>query len=146
MSDASLRRSSTFGRSVYSLPKLHKQVKVTRRSMGSTPRAWRDDAHFREHVQLWSNRLEVKPSRIHVQKMKSKWGSSSARGRVTFNSDLVGLSPEFGEYVIVHELLHLQVPNHGKLFKALLKAHMPDWETRANGMVVCGHFQNSGRS
>jgi len=34
----------------------------------------------------------------------------------------------FREYVIVHELLHLKVPNHGKLFKTLLRAYIPDYE------------------
>jgi Protein of unknown function DUF45 len=32
------------------------------------------------------------------------------------------------QYVIVHELLHLKVPNHGKLFKTLLRAYIPDYE------------------
>jgi hypothetical protein len=34
----------------------------------------------------------------------------------------------FREYVIVHELLHLKVPNHGKLFKSLLRAYIPNYE------------------
>jgi len=34
----------------------------------------------------------------------------------------------FQDYVIVHELLHLQVPNHGKLFKSLMNAYLPGWE------------------
>jgi predicted metal-dependent hydrolase len=33
----------------------------------------------------------------------------------------------FQDYVIVHELLHLRVPNHGKLFKSLLTAYLPGW-------------------
>ena len=37
-----------------------------------------------------------------------------------------------GEFVIVHELLHLRVPNHGKLFKSLLSAYVPAWETYEN--------------
>jgi hypothetical protein len=36
--------------------------------------------------------------------------------------------PEFQDFVIAHELLHLRVPNHGKLFKALLRVHVPDWK------------------
>jgi predicted metal-dependent hydrolase len=36
--------------------------------------------------------------------------------------------PAFREYVIVHELLHLKVPNHGKLFKSLLRAYIPNYE------------------
>jgi predicted metal-dependent hydrolase len=47
----------------------------------------------------------------------------------------------FREVVIVHELLHLLVPNHGKLFKSLMNAYLPGWEARAAGRVsrfFCG--------
>jgi hypothetical protein len=33
----------------------------------------------------------------------------------------------FQDFVIAHELLHLRVPNHGKVFKALMTAHVPRW-------------------
>ncbi len=53
-----------------------------------------------------------------------------------FKSSLSGLRTAtnaqpapFREYVIVHELLHLKVPNHGKLFKTLLRAYLPDYES-----------------
>ncbi|MDE0424212.1 MAG: M48 family metallopeptidase [Candidatus Poribacteria bacterium] len=36
------------------------------------------------------------------------------------------------EFVIVHELIHLLVPNHGKLFKSFMSAYLPDWEERQN--------------
>ncbi len=48
----------------------------------------------------------------------------------------------FREVVIVHELLHLFVPNHGKLFKSLMKAHLPGWErvVRERNVQICGGF------
>ncbi|MBU4343965.1 MAG: M48 family metallopeptidase [Desulfobacteraceae bacterium] len=60
--------------------------------------------------------------------MTKKWASCSSRGRVCFSADLLQESETFQEYVIVHELLHLQVPNHGKLFKSLMSAYLPGWE------------------
>jgi predicted metal-dependent hydrolase len=47
--------------------------------------------------------------------------------------------------VIVHELLHLRVHNHGKLFKSLLSAYLPRWEEAANGRIssVCGYKYHS---
>jgi predicted metal-dependent hydrolase len=47
---------------------------------------------------------------------------------VNFNSELLRKDRKFQDYVIVHELLHLRVPNHGKLFKSLMRAHLGEWE------------------
>ncbi len=56
--------------------------------------------------------------------MSRKWGSCSTTGRVTLDTGLLTQSADFRKQVIVHELLHLRVPNHGKLFKALLRAYL----------------------
>lgn len=48
------------------------------------------------------------------------------RGNVTLSSDLLEQPEEFRARVIVEELLHLKVPNHGKLFKALLRSCLED--------------------
>jgi len=52
--------------------------------------------------------------------------SSSSTGRLTFNYDLLRESSDFRIEAIIHELLHLKVPNHGKVFRALLKAHLAE--------------------
>ena len=82
---------------------------------------------IRERVDYWVQRLKVQPPRLRVQPMKRKWGSCSTAGNITLASDLADQEPGFQDFVIAHELLHLGVPNHGKLFKALLAAHVPDW-------------------
>jgi predicted metal-dependent hydrolase len=82
---------------------------------------------FRRRVRVWSARLNVTPSSVRIQRMTRKWASCSASGTVSFASDLLAKSAAFRDYVIVHELLHLRVANHGKLFKALLGLHIPDW-------------------
>jgi hypothetical protein len=53
---------------------------------------------------------------------------------------------DFRTVVIVHELLHLQVPNHGQLFRRLMKAYVPEWEDIATGKVsrACGLTRPSG--
>jgi predicted metal-dependent hydrolase len=56
--------------------------------------------------------------------MRNKWGSCSTAGRLTLDADLARQPAEFRSEVIVHELLHLRVPNHGRLFKALLRAYL----------------------
>lgn len=88
-------------------------------------------AEFQAEVEAWAARLGVRPKVIQVRPMRRKWGSCSARGRVTFDADLLGQHPEFRKRVIVEELLHLRVPNHGKLFRALLGAYLAGKATGA---------------
>jgi predicted metal-dependent hydrolase len=62
--------------------------------------------------------------------MSTKWASVSTAGRLTLNSELLEIPRELGEFVIVHELVHLLAPNHGKVFKSFMHAYMPDWQQR----------------
>jgi hypothetical protein len=51
-------------------------------------------------------------------------------GRLTLNGELLDLPRDLGEFVIVHELVHLLAPNHGRVFKSFLHAYLPDWQAR----------------
>lgn len=75
----------------------------------------------------WATKLRVNPRVIRVQAMRTKWGSCSAVGTLTLASDLAEEDLHFQDYVIVHELLHLRIGNHGRVFKALMSAHVPGW-------------------
>ncbi len=98
---------------------------------------------LRTEVAAWAERIRVRPRRVQVQAMRSKWASCSTRGTVTLSLDLLREPKPFREVVIVHELIHLLVPNHGRVFKALMKAYLPDWERTSAGRVGgrCG-FQD----
>ena len=82
---------------------------------------------LRHRADHWCVRLKVTPRQIRVQAMRHKWGSCSTSGTVTLAADLDEQMHGFQDYLIVHELLHLKVKNHGKLFKALLSGHIPNW-------------------
>ena len=96
---------------------------------------------FRTEVQRWAVRIGVQPKRVQLQRMTKKWASCSPGGRICFSTDLLVEDAPFRELVIVHELLHLQVPNHGKLFKSLLGAYVPNWELRVQRRFrkLCGY-------
>ena len=83
-------------------------------------------------VSQWADRIGVKVREIHLRNMRWKWASISMNGRLTLNTDLLNLPEALTEFVIVHELVHLLVPNHGKLFKSFMSAYLPDWEERQN--------------
>jgi len=89
----------------------------------------RDDAREQlcRKVQYWSQRLHAEPRIIRVQRMTRKWGSCSTTGIITLAEDLIEQDPGFQDFVIAHELLHLRVPTHGRLFQALMSLHLPNW-------------------
>ena len=74
---------------------------------------------FKSEVRAIATRIEVEPQSITLRPMKRKWASCSSKGNLTFDLDLLTQPAAFRRKVIVHELLHLKVPNHSKLFKAL---------------------------
>ena len=70
-----------------------------------------------------------------LRAMKTLWGSCNWRKRhVTYNLDLAREPRELVEYVVVHELTHLCVPNHGPSFQALMDARLPDWRQRRRSL------------
>ena len=89
---------------------------------------WRDREEFKARVLAWAAKLDVKASAIYIRPMRRKWASCSTAGTLSFNDELIGMAREIGDYVIVHELLHFSLPNHGKLWKSLMRAHLGEYE------------------
>ena len=87
-----------------------------------------DKESFKAKVHFWALKVHAKPNLIRLQKMKRKWASCSTKRCLTFSEGLLEESAAFQDFVIVHELIHLKIPNHGKLFKSLLSAHLPGWK------------------
>jgi predicted metal-dependent hydrolase len=94
-------------------------------------RGWRDKQEFKARVQEWAIKLDAKVAAIYIRPMHRKWASCSTAGNLNFNVELLELDQELGDYVIVHELLHFSVPNHGKLWKSQMMAHLGDHERLA---------------
>ena len=85
-------------------------------------------AKFKQRVHAWAEKLEVKVVGIGIRPMRNKWASCSTTGRLNFNIELLSMDEKLWDYVIVHELLHIFVPNHGKLWKSLMRAHLGAYE------------------
>ncbi len=90
---------------------------------------WRNRDEFKTRVREWAAKLDVQAQAIYVRPMRRKWASCSTAGTLSFNDELLDMDTELGDYVIVHELLHFTVPNHGKLWKMLMRAHLGNYET-----------------
>lgn len=88
-------------------------------------------ARLQELTASWALRLGEPGVTWKLRAMKTIWGSCHFRKRlVTYNTELARAPRELVEYVVVHELTHLKVPNHGPAFKALMDERLPDWHTR----------------
>lgn len=88
-----------------------------------------EKAEFKSKVREWAKKLDVPVRSLTLRPMRNKWASCSTAGNLTFDLGLLTLEPELREYVIVHELLHLSVPNHGRLWKSLMHAHLGEYES-----------------
>lgn len=91
-------------------------------------------AELHKLIKVWAARLNVNPKRVQFREMYRKWGSCSSKGNISLNSALLHVPRELAEYVILHELVHLLIFNHGKEFKALMSDHMPDWKAREKAL------------
>ncbi|MBK9293903.1 MAG: M48 family metallopeptidase [Oligoflexia bacterium] len=81
-----------------------------------------------ELVAKYSNRLKVSIDRLFVQDMKTQWGGCNpSRNNIRLNTDLARKSPEYLEYVVLHEMAHLLEPTHNDRFTAIMDAQMPNW-------------------
>jgi hypothetical protein len=99
----------------------------------AAPRRSKHSAHaddLRWVVREWAAGMNIKAPNVHVRQMKTKWASISTAGRLTLNLDLLTLPQDLVDFVVVHELVHLLAPNHGRLFKSFMYAYLPDWEKR----------------
>ena len=83
---------------------------------------------FKARVHSWADKLDVDVVWLGVRPMRNKWASCSTSGHLNFNAELLDLDQRLWDYVIVHELLHFSIPNHGKLWKSLMRAHLGNYE------------------
>ena len=106
---------------------------------------------LRHRAEDWAAKLRVRPRVIRIQAMRTKWGSCSKRGTITLAADLAVEETGFQNFVIAHELLHLRIRNHGRLFKAFMTAHVPNWRSletnhsRSRSRLFTCRFQRSDR-
>ncbi|MHA1287450.1 MAG: M48 family metallopeptidase [Candidatus Thorarchaeota archaeon] len=88
---------------------------------------------FSERVDHWLphfQRYGIESPQLVVRRMKSRWGSCTAEGKITLNLKLIQVPKHLIDYTIVHELSHLVELNHSEDYYQLLRRIMPDWEKR----------------
>ena len=99
-----------------------------------------DEWYARQARQVLAERLEAcwasfpsdgrRLPALRLKRMRTRWGSMSAKGSMSLRLDLIRAPQECIDYVIVHELCHLVHPDHGSEFWALVERLVPDWKRR----------------
>ncbi|MFH1188390.1 MAG: SprT family zinc-dependent metalloprotease [bacterium] len=82
---------------------------------------------IKERIEQLNTQYGFSYRRIAIRNQKSRWGSCSEDGNLNFNYRLLFLPSHLADYVIVHELCHLQEFNHSKKFWELVSRAIPDY-------------------
>jgi predicted metal-dependent hydrolase len=69
----------------------------------------------------------LKPHAVTIGNQRSRWGSCSKNGRIALNFRLVQVPPDIGDYVMLHELMHMRQQNHSRRFWQLVEAACPNY-------------------
>lgn len=95
-------------------------------------------AEVTEIAEREAEEVGVELGRIRIADQRSRWGSCSSKGTLSFNWRLVLAPFETLDYVVVHELCHLRVPNHSRRFWSLLESVRPDWRKQRDWLREYG--------
>lgn len=83
-----------------------------------------------ERVPRRAAEMGVVPAGVRITSAATRWGSCSGKNRLCFSYRIALLPPEAAEYIVVHELAHIRVKNHGPAFYAEVARYLPDYRRR----------------
>jgi len=81
-----------------------------------------------QKLEHWNKFYDFTWGRVAIRDQSSRWGSCSSRGNLNFNWKILHLPLELQDYLIVHELCHLENPNHSKKFWSTVAETLPDYK------------------
>lgn len=93
---------------------------------------------IRQRVQRYARRLGVTPAAVLIRDQRTRWGSCNTRGELRFNWRIVMAPMALIDYVVVHELCHLEHLHHGPQFWERLREVLPDYEHRRERLALEG--------
>ena len=88
-------------------------------------------AYFLDKIEKYSKVMNLKYGRITITGAKTRFGSCSSKGNISFSYMLMLYPEPAREYVVVHELAHLKEMNHSKNFYKVIEEILPDYKERA---------------
>ena len=93
-----------------------------------------------EYLKKYTKEMRLKYKTYKITETKTTWGTCNSEKILTFNLRLVMAPKESIEYVVVHELAHINHMNHDKSFWTLVGKAMPDYKERQKYLKTFGQF------
>lgn len=87
--------------------------------------------HLQERIQHYSERMGVEPRQLELRNQRTRWASCSPNQTLSFNWRLIMAPPDIIDYIVVHELAHLQEQNHTNRFWDIVSQYDPDYQDHA---------------
>ena len=99
-----------------------------------------DGSYIERRIRRLAPKVGVRPSKISIKLLKTRWGSATSTGAITINSRLLGAPRDVVDYVIVHELCHLKIRGHSSAYWNLVGMHMMDYDKKIEWLRKYGQF------
>lgn len=90
--------------------------------------------YFLERTAYWAEKMQLFPKKVLVSQAGKRWGSCNSQGEIRLSWRLMHASASCIDYVIIHELAHLQEMNHSKRFWALVALYCPDYRQQRKAL------------
>ncbi|MCG8610262.1 MAG: M48 family metallopeptidase, partial [Pseudomonadales bacterium] len=89
-------------------------------------------------IKSYSAKMGVTPESVRVMELKNRWGSCSAKGAINFHWKCAMLPMSVLDYVVVHELAHINQPNHSPAFWRTVEKILPSYEEQKTWLKFKG--------
>ena len=116
--------------------------RLSKKTIRSTLICWykQQAEHYLNSRTAWfANKTGLRPKSITIKTYKARWGSCNNHSDIQFNWKLIQAPPDIIDYVIIHELCHIQHHNHSPVFWQLVAKHYPEFKTARIWLKNNGH-------
>ena len=107
------------------------QKRHTKSQIKSMYQEWlksKAETYFAKLIKKYSDRIGVKPRKIIIKNLKDRWGSTTQKGEINLNSNLMKAPIPVISYVILHEVCHLKIKEHSHHFWDMVSRYMPNYD------------------
>lgn len=99
---------------------------------------------FTSRVEFLSKKMGIGFAKIRLSSARTRWGSCSSKGTLSFTWRLVMAPEDVIDYVIIHELVHLEIKNHSATFWRKVQGFVPDYKKKRAWLKTNGHLLEIG--